>query len=207
MLRTIAGRFAAVGVYLLAGLGVASLVLLGLGVWLNMGLVMFRTGSMEPTIPAGSVALVQPIDPEQITVGDVLTVDTEEMDISVTHRVTALNNPEDVDWAADNEGLDPSALENGQVAVIRMQGDANEIEDHQPYVVADGEAESVLGHVPGLAQPLQWLAQREVQLLFAASLAAGIAWAFWPRRETVAAGDPQEMTKEEAMYAPRHQRR
>ncbi|TLP92110.1 S26 family signal peptidase [Nesterenkonia salmonea] len=206
MLRTIVGRFAAVGVYLLAGLGVLSLVLLGLGIWLSMGLVMFRTGSMEPAIPAGSVALVQPVDPEQIAVGDVLTVGTEEMDISVTHRVIAVNDPEDIVWAADDEGLDPSAVENGHVAVIRMQGDANEIEDPTPYAVADGEAEAVLGHVPGLAQPLQWLAQREVQLLFAAALAAGIAWAFWPRQDPVAARDRQEK-REEAEHAPRHHRR
>lgn len=205
MLRTIAGRLAAVGVYLLAGLGVLSLILLGLGLWLNVGLVMFRTGSMEPTIPTGSVALVQAIDAEQIAVGDVLTVGTEEMDISVTHRVTALNDPKDLDWATEEEVLDPSALENGQVAVIRMQGDANEIEDPEPYVVADGEAEAVLGHLPGLAQPLQWLAQREVQLVFAAALAAGIAWAFWPRQEAAVARDPHE-TREETVYAPRHQR-
>lgn len=206
MLRRLAERFAALGAYALALFGVLSLLVLGVGMWLNMGLVMFRTGSMEPTIPTGSVALVQPVDPEEIAVGDVLTVHTEEMDISVTHRVTAVNDPEDLEWAADGEELNPAAVEDGHVAVIRMQGDANEIEDLAPYVVAHGEAEAVLGHVPGVAQPLQWLAQREVQLIFAAALAAGIAWAFWPRQEPVDARDPQE-TREEAEYAPRHQRR
>lgn len=206
MLRTIAGRFAAVGVYLLAGLGVLSLVLLGLGLWWNMGLVMFRTGSMEPTIPTGSVALVQPVDPDQLAIGDVITVETQDMDISVTHRVTAVNDADDLSWAATEHGVDPAAVQNGQVAVIRMQGDANEVEDPRPYIVADGEIDAVLGHLPGLAHPLQWLAQREVQLVFAAALAAGIAWAFWPRKEAAATQDRQQAT-EEAQDAPRHRRR
>lgn len=206
MLRTIGARFVAVGVYALAGLGVLSLGLLGLGIWLNMGLVMFSTGSMEPTIPTGSVALVQPVAPAQIAAGDVLTVRTDEMDISVTHRVTAVNDPADITRAREDQGLAPSTVDRGQTAVIRMQGDANEVEDPQPYVVTEGEAKAVLGHVPGLAQPLQWFAQREVQILFAAVLAVGIAWAFWPRQEPSAAHEPQQQIGE-SDYEPRHQRR
>src|SRR5699024_678134 len=183
MLRGVAERIGSGGVYLLAGLGVLSLIMLGLGMWLNMGLVMFRTGSMEPTIPTGSVALVQPVSPDDIAAGDVLTVRTDDMDISVTHRVTAVNEPHDIHRAAEDPALDRATVENGQAAVIRMQGDANDVEDPQPYVVSDGEVEAVLGHVPGLARPLQQLAQREVQIVLAAALAGGIAWAFWPREE------------------------
>lgn len=194
MLRAIGARFASLGLYALAGLGVLSLGLLGLGIWLNMGLVMFSTGSMQPTIPAGSVALVQQVAPAQISAGDVLTVRTDEMDISVTHRVTAVNDKADIAWAASHQGLDPSTVDSGESAVFRMQGDANDSEDPQPYVVTEGEAEAVLGHVPGLAHALQWFAQREVQILFAAALAAGIAWAFWPRQDPAPAHEPQEAT-------------
>lgn len=200
MLRRLADRLAALGAYALASFGVLSLLMLGLGVWLNMSLVMFRTGSMEPNIPSGSVALVQEVQPEQIAEADVLTVQTEGMEISVTHRVVAVNEVEDLRWAEEHTSLDGADVREGEAAVIRMRGDANQVEDREPYVIREGQAGAVLGHVPGLAHPVQWLARREVQIIFAAALAAAIAWAFWPRQEK-----DEEHDREEE-YAPRHGR-
>src|SRR5699024_11365969 len=64
-----------VGLNLAALGGALCLVLAVLAVVFDIGLIMFRTGSMSPTIPAGSVAVVRQIDAEQIEVGDVVTVD------------------------------------------------------------------------------------------------------------------------------------
>lgn len=203
MLRRLTDRLAALGVYTLAGLGVLSLLILGLGIWLNMSLVMFRTGSMEPTIPTGSVALVQDISPEQITDADVLTVRTEGMEISVTHRVVAVNEAQDLQWAEKHASLEQADVQKGEAAVIRMRGDANEVEDREPYVIREDQAQVVLGHVPGLAYPVQLLAQREVQILFATAIAAAIAWAFWPRQK-IEEKDDSRSQEQETQYAPRH---
>ena len=53
---------------------------------------MFKTGSMSPTITAGSVALVREIPASEINVGDVVTVDREDA-LPVTHRVTSIVYP------------------------------------------------------------------------------------------------------------------
>lgn len=203
MTRRLTDRLASLGVYALAGFGVLSLLTLGLGFWLNMGLVMFRTGSMEPSIPTGSVALVQEVSPEQISDADVLTVQTEGMEISVTHRVIAVNEAEDIRWAEEHASLSRTDVQDGEATVIRMRGDANQVQDREPYVIREGQAQVVLGHVPALAHAVQGLAQREVQIPFAAAMAVAIAWAFWPRQEVEGEDDSNEQ-KQEAEYAPRH---
>ncbi len=55
----------------------------------NVTLMMFKTGSMSPTIPAGSVALVREIPASEIQVGDVVTVARPDA-LPVTHRVTSV---------------------------------------------------------------------------------------------------------------------
>lgn len=72
------------------------------------------TGSMEPTIPTGSVVLVRPIDPAMISRGDVITYqvapDVQEL---ITHRVTKVHRdtrPVSFTTKGDNnrgEDLDP----------------------------------------------------------------------------------------------------
>jgi len=42
---------------------------------LHLTLILFSTGSMSPTIPAGAVALVREIPASEARVGDVVTVD------------------------------------------------------------------------------------------------------------------------------------
>ena len=69
--------------------GVACMVLVVVALTANITLIMFRTGSMAPTIPAGSVAVVQSVAASQVQVGDVVTVDRAG-DLPVTHRITSI---------------------------------------------------------------------------------------------------------------------
>lgn len=143
---------------------VAGLICIGLVILaysMNISLILFRTGSMEPTIPPGSVAVVREIEAHEVEIGDVLTVEREGQ-LPVTHRVTSVVAGKD-----DAE------------RVITMQGDANEAEDPYPYVIT--EASTTLFSIPGLAQPVHQLGNPLVlgSLTLGASLLVG--WAFWPR--------------------------
>lgn len=147
--------------WLAAAVGLICVALVILAYSMNISLVLFRTGSMEPTIPSGSVAVVREIDAREVEVGDVLTVEREAQ-LPVTHRVTSVAPGED-----DAE------------RVITMQGDANEREDPYPYVIT--EAKVTLFSIPGLAHPIHQMGNPFVLggLTLGASLLVG--WAFWPR--------------------------
>lgn len=143
--------------------GVVCIVLVLLAFTGGYSLIMFKTGSMSPTIPAGSVALVQRVPASEIVVGDVVTVDRPG-ELPITHRVTSV-----ADGAAAGE------------RVITMKGDANEAEDPAPYTVRD--VRIVRGSVPHLANVIVWFGDPIVLggITIAASLL--VVWAFWPRRE------------------------
>lgn len=49
------------------------------------------TGSMEPTLPVGSVVYIQPVAPQGIQVGDVLTFRASGFDSLATHRVMEID--------------------------------------------------------------------------------------------------------------------
>src|SRR5690625_496087 len=70
-----AARLGDVLLSLLAIAGGVSIVLVILAVTMNISLMMFRTGSMEPTISTGSVAVVREIDATEMAEGDIITVD------------------------------------------------------------------------------------------------------------------------------------
>lgn len=81
-------------------------------------------GSMEPAIKLGSLAVIQPVDPQDVKVGDAITYRSgTESNTVTTHRVIEV---------ANNDGS----------LVFRTQGDANE--DPDPYTVP---AENVVGRV------------------------------------------------------------
>lgn len=49
--------------------------------------VIVLTGSMEPALETGGVAFVDPVEPEDIGVGDIMTFTRPDSDQQVTHRV------------------------------------------------------------------------------------------------------------------------
>ena len=51
-------------------------------------LAIVRSSSMEPAIRAGALALMLPVDPEKVKVGDIITFDPPwDPDVTVSHRV------------------------------------------------------------------------------------------------------------------------
>jgi len=158
--------------------GVICIVLAILAFTGGYSLIMFKTGSMSPTIPAGSVALVQKIPASDIAVGDVVTVDRVDA-LPITHRVMTVE-PGD---AADTR-------------TITMKGDANEVEDPAPYTIAD--VRIVRGSVPGLATVIVWFGSPWV--LGGVTLGASllVVWAFWPRKER----EPAAVVAEAELVAP-----
>lgn len=143
--------------------GVVCIVLVIMAYTGGYSLIMFKTGSMSPTIPAGSVALVQKIPASDVVVGDVVTVDRPDA-LPITHRVIAVEATGDAD-----------------ARTIRMRGDANDVEDPDPYVVE--EVRIVRGSLPGLAYVVVWFGSPWVLGGVTLGATALVVWAFWPRND------------------------
>lgn len=78
-------------------MGILSLAFWIAAVSLGYSIVLFLTGSMEPTIPTGSASIVQEVsDPTEIKVGDVLTVERPDEPLPITHRVVGVNEEDDI---------------------------------------------------------------------------------------------------------------
>ncbi|WP_208085467.1 signal peptidase I [Brevibacterium atlanticum] len=162
--RNVSAWMGGVVLNILAVLGVVCIVLVILSVVFNVSIMMFKTGSMSPTIPAGSIAVVRETPAAQMKVGDVVTVDRGEKILPVTHRVVSI--------------LDTDA-QTGRVA-FELRGDANEEKDPEPYTATT--VRTVMFSIPGVAPILQqW---RNPFLLGGITIAASllVVWAFWPRR-------------------------
>ena len=150
--------------------GVICIVLVILAFTAQITLIMFRTGSMSPTIPAGSVAVVQRVPAGQIAVGDVVTVDRAG-ELPVTHRVTSTGPGE-----------------RPEERVITMRGDANTTDDPFPYTVTS--ARIVLFSVPGIAVLIVSMGNPLVLGALTVAATALVVWAFWPRSGSESRRDP-----------------
>lgn len=82
--------------------GSAVIAILGLGVGLlspalfNIQYIIVLSGSMEPYLPVGSMAVMQPIDPADVVVGDPITFGVPEYPgVLVTHRVVEILRAQD----------------------------------------------------------------------------------------------------------------
>ena len=170
--RRSVGSYIAGGIgNVLAAGGVVCVVLVILAVSMNISLIMFKTGSMSPQIPAGSVAVVKEISADEIRVGDVITVDRDEGQLPVTHRV-----------------LEVYPQRPGE-ALVQMQGDANPNPDPGMYRVET--VREVLWSVPRLANLIVWLGNPYVLGGITVVAALTVLWAFWPRRGDMAATDEE----------------
>jgi signal peptidase len=161
-----------------AVLGSVCIVLVVLAMVFNITLIMFKTGSMSPTIPTGSLAVVRQIPAQDAKVGDVVTVDRPGL-LPVTHRIVSTH-----------------AGEHG-TTVLTLKGDANPTADPAPYTVRT--VRLVMWSVPGLAYFVVWLSNPIVLGALTLAVAALIVWVLWPRdddrrpaRHAQQAREPQE---------------
>ncbi|MFC7161985.1 signal peptidase I [Aquipuribacter hungaricus] len=148
----------------LAVLGALCLLLTAAGALTGASLVVFRTGSMSPTMPVGAVAVVRPVAAADVAPGDVVTVVRPGSPLPVTHRVVA---------TAPRPG-------HPDGAVLTLRGDANGSADPLPYEV--DEVRLVVLAVPHAGGWLEAVRTPRTMLLATALAAAGVAWSSWPRR-------------------------
>ena len=94
----------------------------------SASLAIVRSASMEPTMPAGSVAIMIPVDPETVQVGDIIVFTPPwDPDVTVSHRVIDMRH------------------ENG--LHFDTKGDA--MEDADPYYVPASDVQGkVLFNIP-----------------------------------------------------------
>jgi signal peptidase len=118
------------------------------------------TGSMAPTMPAGSLVVSRPTPPEQVEIGDVVTFQLRsgEPDV-VTHRVIGTG------WAADGD------------LVFVTRGDANDLADEPVRAV---QIRGVVAyHVPYLGYVNTWVGLNRPDWLAKAVAAGLIAYALF----------------------------
>ncbi|WP_245599694.1 signal peptidase I [Nakamurella lactea] len=145
----------------LAAIGGAICILAVLAAWIfKITLIMFSTGSMSPTIPAGSVAVVRQIPAAEVNIGDVVTVDRPGR-LPVTHRVRA---------------VEPG---QGAARILTLRGDANAADDAETYPVTS--VRLVQFSIPGVAGVIVALSNPFVLGGITILLAGLVLWAFWPR--------------------------
>lgn len=95
-------------------------------------------GSMEPTIPLGSVAITHTVDAARVAVGDIVVFVPPSGRVPVMHRVVKIHR-----------------LKDGVLA-MRTKGDANDFVD--PHVVKmKGSGEEVVAHIPFVGYLLHWI--------------------------------------------------
>ena len=119
-----------------AVLGVLCIVATALSLTFGMKPVVFRSGSMSPAIPTGSLAFVKSQPVSELSVGDIVSVTTNGGD-RLTHRVYGIDQ-----------------LDNN-LSSLTLKGDANNAPDSETYVVAD--ADLVVFSMSRVGYVLAWL--------------------------------------------------
>ncbi|WP_285758144.1 signal peptidase I [Nocardiopsis ansamitocini] len=167
----------------------------------NAQALIVLSGSMEPTIPVGSVVISRPVDPAELRVNDVITfthgspAQTDAFDPAnsplVTHRVVQIET-------------------TPQGRVFHTQGDANDVRDDPPVTAADVHGR-VWYHIPYFGYAQQAMTQGPTTLY----VLAGMLFVFGIWLLSVALGDDddededddrsEEPDPEDAPHAPRGQ--
>lgn len=144
-------------------LGVASLLLAVGGVAFGVKPMVVRSGSMEPAIDTGALALARGADASEITPGDIVSVVTPQGQ-RVTHRV-----------------VNSSPVE-GATHSLTLKGDANPVADPQPYEVK--RVDKVFFDVPVLGSVVAFVATPIGTLLLGVTCMVGLmaAWRQRPPR-------------------------
>jgi signal peptidase len=172
--RTVASVIRATLLNVAAAGGLVCIVLVVLAVVFNITLIMFKTGSMSPTIPTGSLAVVKEIPAQDARIGDVVTVDRPG-ELPITHRVVSARQ-----------------ASNGFTQLV-LRGDANPTNDPLPYTVKT--VRIVLWSAPGLAYLIIWFSNPFAVGGITLGVTALVTWALWPRK------DPGGRTNRRARHA------
>jgi signal peptidase I len=144
-----------------AALGVVSLLAVAAGLVLDVRPLVVISGSMEPTIPVGSLIAGRTVPAAEVQVGDVVTVPRREGTTDlVTHRVVEVRSSD--------------AAEGARELVLR--GDANASDDASPYTVT--EVRRLVLTVPGAGYLVQTLQTPRGLVLLGGVLLAAVVLTF-----------------------------
>lgn len=116
-----------------AALGTLCLLVTLVAPLLGVRPLIFLSGSMSPTIPAGSLGLARITDARDLEVGDIVTVPSDGS--MVTHRVVEITH-------------------SGDKATLLLKGDGNKVADAQAYEVTS--VPRTFLSVPGLGRAVAW---------------------------------------------------
>jgi len=165
--------------YILAGLaGVVCILWLVASSVFGVSIVIFQTGSMAPTMPTGTAAVVLPVDASELAVGDVVTVPTPGKVLPVTHRVVSVT---------------PDPLTPGG-SILELKGDANDTQDQQAYQVS--EVRRVLFALPGAGYALVFMRTPLFLGMATVIVASLVVVAFWPRPRAAHRAESPETSRE-----------
>lgn len=148
-------------VWLLGIIGTIAIVWL-LASWIfELHLVILATGSMSPTMPAGTAVVERTADAADLAIGDVVSVPRAHDGQLVTHRIVGIDD-------GDSTGE----------RVLSLRGDANSTQDGERYVVS--KVGFVLFAVPGLGIALSAVTSPIGLAALGLVLAGAILWVLWP---------------------------
>lgn len=120
------------------------------------------SGSMEPAIKTGSLALVKNVPVSTLTVGDVIAFRPEDRSIGIAHRIIEINN------------------ENGEKA-FTTKGDANNSPDAEPYVARTTQIGKIFFSLPYMGYLFTFLQTKDGFLIMVGLFIMATVWVFWPR--------------------------
>lgn len=165
--------------WLLAALGLASLLVWGAGRAGLLQPLVVVSGSMEPGIMTGDLLVDVRVPTEQVEVGDVVSLQSPINEHLVTHRVVAVEQTGAGTWG------------------IRLKGDANDVEDGGVYEVGDHVWHPVV-QVPGGGNVVAALSRPSVVVPLGVTLLALVGLALMPadppRRREAEGRDDTDLT-------------
>ena len=141
--------------------GLVCIIAAVLALTLGIRPLIVRSGSMEPAMPVGSLILAKEVDASALDPGDIVSVKRPDGSV-LTHRV--------VDIDSTTQGA----------ATFRMKGDANAVEDQEPYVTRS--ADRVFFTIPAAGYVASWLGTRPAWGLISLTSAGLLFLAFRPQR-------------------------
>jgi signal peptidase len=156
--------------------GLLSILWLVASLVLGLSVIVFKTGSMSPTMPAGSMAITRWVPAAAIRVGDVVTVPVPGKVLPVTHRVVSVAS---IPAVPDDRSL-------------VLKGDDNLTPDQVPYTV--GRTKLVIFSLP-VAGTVLALFQTPPFIGLTSLIVGGLLlWAFWPVGTPAGSAPPARAT-------------
>ncbi len=165
-----------------AVVGALCLLLTAIGFAFGIHPLLFRSGSMSPTISTGDIAFSHSVPASQVHRGDIVSVISDSGQ-RVTHRVI------------DTTGT-------GSRRLLTLKGDANKVIDPNVYDVTS--VQRVLFHVPKVGYAVSWLSRAPGVYLVAAYVALMLLLIGRPGGNTQTPRKPVDEEEPEAVVeAPR----